>query len=360
MEQMQYKIKTIALLIFCFQLGKTMAFEEKKKVTCGYDIDKTASIELTNQYGDIEIVQWEKDSIRLEATIVVNSDDQEDLSELMDMVEVDCAGNRTNVVIETKWTDASSMWKRGSIDLKKRYGSDNKLVINYKVYMPVTCRLSINNRFGDVYLPSYKGPLRVVLAHGDLRARTIEDARRIEVKYGKILIKHLVQGLVKLSYGNLIVDQAERVTLESKSSDIEMFKVEKLSLESRNDDIRLEDIANLRGELTYTQLRVKMISRLVDLNTSYGDVTLKQIQSGFYSIRIDGSNTDYDLEFLEGSAFQFSVESSGGKSVSFMKDAQFTTEEQEGNTNYIKGYLKQKDASPIVNIVSKNGYISFY
>lgn len=353
--------KTFISLIFLFVFGlSAKAIEETKTVKCGYQIDSSASVELNNQYGEIEIVDWDKDSVKVEATIEVRSDDVFAARELFELVEVTCRGNRTNVVVNTEWTEASNIWKRGAIDFKKRYGSDKNLVINYKVYMPTSCRLTINNRFGDVYLPNYEGALRIEIAHGDLRAREVKDARKIEVKYGKILIKNLEQGLIYLSYGNLIVDKADRVTLESKSSNVEFFEIEKLSIDSRNDDIRLEQVNTVRGQLTYSQMRVKEIVRQLDLNTNYGDVIIKSIKNDFYSIRLNGSSTDYDLEFEENSTFQFSVESSGNKSVSFMKEAEFTEEEKDGNTNFIKGFLRNKEAKSLVDIVSKNGYISFY
>lgn len=360
MEMLKYRcVIIVGAILFSTQLFST-SFDDIKVVKFAYQVDRTASVELDNQYGEIEIIAWDKDSVKVEASIEVRSDDVFDAKELYDLVEVNCRGNRTNVVVTTEWTEASNVWKRGALDIKKRYGSEKNLIINYKVYMPITCRLSIKNRFGDVYLPNFTGPLRVEIAHGDLRARDIQDARKIEVKYGKILIKNLEQGLIYLSYGDLIVDNANRVTLESKSSNIEFFKVKKLSIESRNDDVRLENVYSLRGQSTYSQIRVKEIEYQVDLNTSYGDVILKQINPSFYSIRLNGISTDFDLEFTPEAVFQFSVESIGSKSVSFMKDATFSREEEDGSTKYLDGFLKNKEASSLVNIVSKNGFISFY
>jgi hypothetical protein len=122
----------------------------------------------------------------------------------------------------------------------------------------------------------------------------------------------------------------------------------------------LELINTLRGNLAYTQLRAKKIIRLIDLNTSFGDVSLRQIVKGFYSIRLNGNNTDYDLEFQEDSEFQYSIESTGNKSVSFINAIVVDSEEEDGNTKFYKGFMKKRDAGPIINVVSKNGYISFY
>jgi hypothetical protein len=360
METRQYKNLLALILFFLLIVLDANAYEEIKKIKYAFQIDQAASIELDNQYGDIEVVDWEKDSIKIEASITVKSENINEINEMFGLVEVNCHGNRTNVVVSTEWTEASNIWKRSAHDLKKLYGSEKNLVISFKVYMPKSCRLSVTNRFGDVYLPEINGPLRVSVSHGDLRARSVKDARKIEVKYGKVLIKNIEEGWIDLSYGTLIVDKANRVTIESKSSSIEFYEIEKLTIESRNDDIRLESINTLRGNIIYSELRAKKIIRLVDLNTSFGDVTLRQIMDGFYSIRLNGNNTDYVMEFEENSAFQFSVESTGSKNVSFMNEAVFDSEEQDGNTKFFKGYLKQKDASPIINVVSKSGYISLF
>lgn len=360
MGMLKYRNCLSALsLLISIQLSAAV-FEDSKQIKYAFQIDKTASVELNNQYGEIEVNAWEKDSILVIATIKVSSDNLAQANELFELVEVNCRGNRTNVVVNSEWTEVSNVWKRGAMDLKKRYGSEKNLVINYKVYMPVTCRLAIKNRFGDVFLPNYLGSLRVEIAHGDLRARNIKDARKIDVKYGKILIKDLDQGLIYLSYGDLIVDNAQKVSLESKSSNIEFFKVKELNLESKNDDIRSDEVYQIRGNLTYSQLRIKKLDYIADLNTSYGDVNIKQIYSKFYSIRLNGNNTDIDLEFTHLAPFQFSIETSGNKSINFMKEATIINESKDGNVTYIEGYVKDKEASPLVNIVSKNGYISFY
>lgn len=361
METIKFKYWLI-LLLFASISKNVLAqnHEEIKEESFAYKLNQSTSIDLKNQYGDIEVKSWEKDSIKIEVTIQAQSDNREDLNELMRLVSINAKGTSTYIFVETVWTEESSLWKRGVMDLKRRYSSDKKLVIDYTVYMPNYCRVSMTNKFGNIYLEAHSGPLRVNLAHGDLIARKITDARKIEVKYGKILVKKLEQGLLELSYGDLIVDEASRITLTSKSSSVEFFKINKLSIESRNDDYRLENISDLRGQLTYTQLRVIKIDNLIDLNSNYGSIRLKQIQTGFHSIRLNSSNTDLDLEFSEGNTFNFSVESSGSKSVSFMKSAKFTLEDQESGTNYIKGYLINKEVKSNVDIVSKNAYISLY
>jgi hypothetical protein len=337
-----------------------MDFEESKKESYTYAIIGQAAVELNNQYGEVQVVEWDKDSVKLEATITARSSRMEDIQKLMDMIEVVARGTESNVVISTDWATGAGLLRRSSMDIKNFFNAEKRLTVDYVVYMPSRCRLNISNRFGDVYLPNYAGPLRVELAHGDLRAREIKDARRIAVKYGKVLIKKVEKGFVKLEYGSLILDMAGSITLESKSSTVEIIQAERLAIKSRNDEFRIDKVESLRGDATYTYLRAKNIASVVDITTTYGDVSLKEIHPGFNLVRINGTNTDYDLEFAQETSYRFEVDFIGSKTFSYPQKASITSEEVIDNNNTVyKGYINQKESTSFIEIQLKNGYLTF-
>ncbi len=247
------------------------------------------------------------------------------------------------------------------MDLKNILNSDKKLTIDYKVYLPSNSRLSIINRFGDVYLPNYAGPLGVELSHGNLRARDIKDARNISVRYGKILIKNLEQGLLKLEYGSLILDKANTLTIESKSSTIEILEANRLAIKSRNDELRIDQINSLRGQSTYSNILIKELKELVNVNTSYGDLSIRTVASEFKSIQLNGSSTDYDLEFTEGSQFLLAVETIKEKGLMHSPQIKMVTDGSVINdAREYEGYYGAEDASSNVEIVQKSGYLNLF
>lgn len=265
------------------------------------------------------------------------------------------------VVATTEWTEGFNFLKRGAMDLKNILKSDKKLTVNYKVYLPKNCKLSINNRFGDIYLPDYFGPLRIDLSHGDLRARKIEDGRSIMVKYGKAIIKTLDAGLLKVEYGNLILDRSNYLTLESKSSTIEILEVKALSIESRNDELRIDKVESLRGQATFSHTLVRQAEKMVNLSTNYGDLMVKKVSQDFDLIRLTGTNTDYDIEFSESSTFQFSVSTFKEKGFVFSPAPTSMKEEVVDKDDKIyKGYYGNENSESKVNISLKNGYINWF
>lgn len=356
------KFYLIILLVLSMVSQNLMAglYDQEVKKVCHYSTLGQPFIELNNQYGEIQVIGWDKDSVRLETTIRVSSDKHEDLDKLTNMVEVTCRGNESNIVISTEWSESASLFKRSTWDIQNKFKTDTKLSIDYKIYLPIKSRLSITNRFGDVYLPDYEGPLRVNISHGDLRAREISDARRIDVKYGKVLIKNLKQGLLKVEYGSLILEKAGMLTLESRSSTLEIAEVNRLAIKCKNDELRIDAVNSLRGEASLSHIRARNVSKFVDVNTSYGDVSLKEIGKDFELIRLEGASTDYDLEFVNDAQYRFEVESINGKSFSFPQSVKLMNENEDGNTTVYEGFLGTESAKSLVKVYSKSGYVNFY
>lgn len=360
MKQKRYKILSLLGLFLFAQLVIAGQHEENRLKTVSYAVNEQTSIELNNQYGEVQIIAWDKDSIKVEANTIVTSDKIVELAKLLSMVEVVSRGTEASVVVSTEWSSGNGFLRKSTMDFKNIINSDKKLTVNYKVYLPSKCRLNISNRFGDIYLPDYEGPLRINLSHGDLRARDIRDARKIEVRYGKVLIKSVKSGLLKIDFGSLILDKAENVTLESKSSDIEITEVDRLAIRSKNDELRVDQVKALRGESTLSHLRIKNVIEAVDLTTSYGDVSLKYIKKDFKSIRLNGNSTDYDLDFESDASYQFSVRILGNKTFSYPPEASLTQEDWQKNNILYTGHLTDKESKSKVNIELKNGYVNLY
>lgn len=357
----QFKLLGLLLMFLATNAVYAGFFEEKKEIRCAYKVEASPSVELNNQYGEVQIVSWDKDSVKVEATITATSDRLDDITKLLNRVEVICRGTKSTVVISTEWAEGVSIFKKGSMDLKNILKSDKKLKVDYKVYLPIDSRLSITNRFGDIYLPNYEGPLRVELSHGDLRARDIKDGRSISVRYGKMLIKNLDQGLLKLEYGSLILDRANILTVESKSSTIEILEANRLAIKSRSDEFRLDQVKSLRGQSTYTNILVKELKELISLVTSYGDLRIRSVANDFKNVQLTGHSTDYDLEFGAESNFQLLVETIKEKGLTHSPLITLKTDGSVINDGrkYF-GFLGAENASAKVRIVQKSGYLNLY
>lgn len=358
MKPMQYKIFSCLALWLC--CATVFAATDEKTEVIEYAISKDASVELKNQYGDVEILGWEKDSIRIEATISVSSSNFMDLNKLMDMVEISSRGSMDDVFIATVWAAGNNVFKQRAMDLKKLFKTDKKLTVDYKIYMPTTCRLTISNRFGNIYLPNYSGALRVDLTHGDVRARILDDIRHLAVKYGKASIKEVKNALLKIEFGSLILDKADNLTLRSKSSSIEIIEVNNLAITSRNDDLRIDQVNSLRGESNFSHIRAKQVLEKVNLITHYGDVTLKEINKSITSIQMNGTNTDYDLEFNEDAVYRYNVLMIGKRSLDFNISGgiKLLTQDMIDDENRFKGYQGDEKATVEVDITSKGGYVN--
>ena len=50
-----------------------------------------------------------------------------------------------------------------------------KISVDYELWIPEDIDLTIENKFGDIYLASLTGPVSIDLSHGDLRANKVSN-----------------------------------------------------------------------------------------------------------------------------------------------------------------------------------------
>ena len=70
--------------VFCCRLF----LKNKKTVNCAYKVSSKPSIEIDNKYGEVQVVAWDKDSVKLEAIIIATSDKLLDIQKLLGKVNV--------------------------------------------------------------------------------------------------------------------------------------------------------------------------------------------------------------------------------------------------------------------------------
>lgn len=325
-----------ALIIICLFLSTTLAqahnYNKTKTFAKSYGISDMATIELDNKYGNIHIDTWDKDSISLDVNIEVRGKSMSKVEAMLARIEIETSGNSDFVNIRTEIVKQSqgifARFLRNTLDFTQNLLDNQSVTVEYNILLPASVKLILQNKYGDVYLPTINGYVRIDMQHGNFRAETINEGRNINVKYGDVNIDHITEGNLDISYGDLMIASADNIHIKSRAIDGHLEKVNSLDLDTRNDKYFIDDAEKIVGETQFSTIHVARLGKYLNVESRYGDLKINNISSNFAGVNCYGTNTDYYLNFDARTALTFDMTLEGSdlnypsKYVSIQEDEQ--------------------------------------
>lgn len=201
--------------------------EKKKTIIKLFDVTSSDNLLIDNQFGQVSVGLWDKNEIRVQITIIANSDSDERVQKFIDAVSIEEKRTGNQITIRTNFSQNSvSNWSLGKW---KDGGERNFVKINYEVTMPRQNALSVRNRFGNTSIPAFQAPLTVYSRYGNFSADDLTSRQNdIDVAYGKADIGNFGQGKVDMAYGDLELSRANVLVLSNKFGKMNIGNVGKL------------------------------------------------------------------------------------------------------------------------------------
>ena len=336
-------------------------FTETKNIRKALAADQNTSVEITNKYGNVEVENWDKDSVVIAIEVKASAKKLDVAWEMVESTNFNIGGNRSYVFAETTFGSNGSFIKKGFQDLNYQLNGNRELQVNYKVFIPEGCRLVVNNKFGNILLPNLTGAVRIDLAHGDLRAPSIAESRNLTVKYGKVNIRELMKGRVQVEYAELYLDLAGEIEVSGRASEIHIEEAEKLTLSSQADKLYLGRIGSLDGRCRLSTVKVDELKENLNLNTNYGSLTVDRIGPDCRNVFLSGNFTDFMLAFDPFLPFAFEVQLDAARQDFLFPASDFEVVEKDdwSDVRTWKGFRMEKENSTSVFVKSKNRSINF-
>lgn len=304
------KIRTLFFVAFwllaCqFRAG---AFEKVHNETMAFAINPGTEIQIINKYGNVHIINWDKDSVRFEISLVVNSIKPEKIEKTLSEIDFEFTPTSRYVIAKTVFkNDHGSFMDEVNNLANTLFTSSNSVQIDYKVYMPDACPLKIENKFGNIFMTDFHEKINVSLSNGDFKASDFSKDLELKIDFGSVNIKKTGNCKITAGYARIEINQADKMRLESKSSTIEIESVDNLEIASRRDKINIEKVKNIKGELSFSELRIDEFSTVAVLNTEYGEVDLRSVEKAFGQVNLTAKYTEISLNFDKESSFNLLI-----------------------------------------------------
>jgi hypothetical protein len=295
-------------LVTIFNASFAQIYTEDKNIVRSFPVNPETRLDISNKYGKIQVIQWKKDSVRLEIELSVKSSSQSKLEKIMDNIEIEFTGTNYYVIANTKIGSTNNTFFTDLMDLSGTIiPSKNKVEINYTVMAPSYMIVNLTNKFGNIYMDDMNGNVTVSLSNGDIKINRLEGEANINVNFGNGTINYLNNANLNLSYADFEIKNAGQLSLISKSSKIRIDKVDILKTESGRDKYSISEINNLFGESYFSDLQIYKLNEEANFTSRYGDIIVDSVASNFSYINLHSEYADLDLTFSQSSSYYMEV-----------------------------------------------------
>jgi hypothetical protein len=309
------------LLAFAFLLplcgNATKDYEKRYSET--YSVSNSTRVKLDNRYGEIKVVTWNQQRVKVDVLVIVQARSEDDFQETLERIDVAIQGNTSSVSATTTINGrrgGNSWW-----DMITGGGGSDDFKIYYTVSMPAALPLDVKARYCDVELPDLSGPTYLNVGYGDLVGGRLTNRTELDVSYGSARIERIGNDSdIKMRYSEGSIRNAGDLRYDGRYSETRFGTVGSVRLDVGYEEIDIESATEVRLNGNYNELAVRRagsvyldgnytdfnlgtISRVVEVDGNYGDVEVGTLEAGFDHVRIRVSYSDVRIDVANNAGY---------------------------------------------------------
>jgi len=149
-------------------------------------LDKDGRVSIHTYKGSVTVTTWDRPEVQVDARIEPGGDERED-REKVQWTEARVSGGGASVQIHSDYDDVKHHshgffglfdWDSGSLPL-----------IHYKIQMPATASLAIEDHKSDIRVSDLKADLKLETYKGHARVSNLDGAARAETYKGDVIVE---------------------------------------------------------------------------------------------------------------------------------------------------------------------------
>jgi hypothetical protein len=259
-----------------------------KTIKKDFAVNQNTKLELSNKYGNVDILNTNDQSITISVNVKVNVRDKDRANDLLNMVKINISQEGDLVKAETEIDDNFSKMFRGF------NMGDNGLEINYTVTMPKTVPLNLSNKYGNVFVDELSSTSTLDIKYGKLTANKIlhdakEPLTKIYLSYSNGTIQETRWLELDVKYSKINITDSKALAVMSKYSKIYVTNSSSIVCESKYDTYEIGKLNNFITTAGYGHITISELKGKLQLDTKYTDVSIDKIPDGFESIKVNNS-----------------------------------------------------------------------
>lgn len=327
--------KVICLILMLYAnpalAGPESWIEKIKQFNLSFDARNIAQVNVTNQFGNVTVVHWDKKTIKVDVTVKANAINNTLINRYLD--NIDIKNNvKNNVLVLHTWMSNSAL-------VQARDSKTSYCTVDYIIYMPDHISLQVNNCFGDVELPEFYAPLQVSIQHGNLKAPVINNTNsNVTMRFSTAQIRELVGA-----------------TLNSVNSNVRIYTAKNVDLNCEKGVLVAENLENIKAFLKYSKSVLNNLGEEIELNVSFtNDLKLGNLNQDLKKLMINTNYSDIQIPTIKG--FLDVQTTNGQLFVGQGVDAKVKKDlsKSSQNTRYFNAVIGEDDTPKRVIIIKAN------
>lgn len=212
-------------------------------------------LSIENSFGDVKFIAGTTNEIKVDVQWEASSDNEEQANKNFEAIKIDNKqeGNKISFVTSVKSKDDKNNCKNCKTSLR----------IDYVVQLPVTVPVTVENSFGKIVLPDYKGTLSITSKFGEVNAGNLQDVKKFDVEFGEAQVGSLSNVSASVKFGSISLK-----SLSGKNKlNMEFCGKSQIGLASNMESLELKEsysVVNLRP--------ASNLSASYSISTNFGSV----------------------------------------------------------------------------------------
>lgn len=345
------KLKTLLFILF-LGISNLYAQDYQKKFHEAYSVEKSTICKLVNKYGNINIKDWDKDSIVIDVTITIDGCRENKAQHIFESININIS-KENNIVSGITEITKSIRMNNGNFD------------IDYQIFMPKYMQLDLYNKFGNVYITELSSLVDIEVKYGSLNIK--ELSRGSEKPRNHIVLGYSEDseidkcGWLKLEnkYSNIEIEEAKALIIISKYSKLEIDKCNSIVLDSKYDSrVSIDEVDKFICTGKYSSYKIDKLKDKLDLDIKYSKCRVEELAQNFSSVDILNKFGTITLGISNKSSFQL-------ETYSKYADVKYPAWEgkvnrfSENTSTKLSGFLgSDKDTKQKINIQTSYGDVN--
>ncbi len=336
-------IALAAMLLLAIK-GASAADEYTKVIKRDFQVNPDASLAIRNKFGKVHINNWEKNEIALEVTITVSASGQESAARRFERISIDINGTAGQVT-------ANTLIEEG------KFSGKGKFSVDYLVHMPVSNRLDLSNKFGDIFINEIKGKTKIDLSYGNMEARKLDNSDNLlEISFGKARINWITGAVLTLRYSEMSLDYAGSLRMNSKFSNLDADKIIALNMVQEGGKLDIDKSSSVESKSKFTDIQVGRIDQSLNLDIQYGNCDIDEIPPGFTMVNIRNRYGNVTVNLDDNARYSLDAEMSYCELDFPEKESKMTYRSITHTTRHYKGYVRSADQSASSRVTVNSAY----
>ncbi|MCP4883578.1 MAG: hypothetical protein GY908_07285 [Flavobacteriales bacterium] len=329
-------------------------YEKTKTIKKDFEVNADASLIIRNKYGNVDVISWNQNRVEIEVTIIVSGNNEDKVVDRLSKINVNFEISKSAVSATTIIENSSKGW----------YNSKNKMnyQIDYKVKVPVTNSVDLNNDYGTITLNEIRGRADINCDYGKILVGSLyHEDNSINIDYTSDSEIELINGgTINADYSKFRVEKAKKIELNADYTNSEFVHIEDLDFNCDYGKLEVDQANNIDGNGDYLTIRLGKIYKTLSIDADYGGIKIEKLMNGFKSIRIHsdyagikiGMDNDLSFNFIGKSSYGgFDIE---GENVTYLKKVVKST------SKYYEGFVNRENSGATINISSEYGSVKLY